>query len=260
MKLKINVLNKMIQKSSNREIDFFLYLVKRQNSMGCVDGIYYKDVMRDLHLPKSTFYVVLQKLQEKDFIYLRDLDDGTGFNIFIHNNSFITNSDYQEGYVNINLEYILSTNFLLLNVNLKKFFLRLLSLQANIKQVKILKDTLKRYKVNTLINELSKMFHMMLDGEGYLFKIKTKLLEKDEGNAEYLQYEHKVIVYCKYYSLAYTKKELRDTVRSIMGQLNNNKMARIQKALDAIRKKGRLQPKLINHICGSGMASVPLIY
>lgn len=250
MKLKIKNLNKLIHDLSGREIDFYLYLIKRQNSIGCADGIYYKDVMDALHMPKSTFYAVLQELQIKNYIYLRDLGNATGFDIFIYDNSFLTEGDFKEGYVNINLDFILSEDFILLNVNLKKFFLRMLGLQANNKQVKILKDTLKQYSVYKLMDSLLRLFDITPDGNGYLFSIKTKLLKKSVNDV-YLHYEGKLVNYCRTYSVNFTSTELRDSVRTIVNNIRKNKMALIHKAFDSIRKKGRLQPRLITHICHS---------
>ena len=249
MKLKIKNLNKIIQDLSGRELDFYLYLIKRQNAIGRTDGVYYQDVMDALHMPKSTFYSILQELQLKGYISLCDLDRGAGFNIYVLDNKFLDTSDYKEGYVNINLDFILSKEFILLNVNLKKFFLRLLSLQANEKQVKLLKDTLKRYKVHKLMDELERLFDIIPDGDGYLFTIKFKLLKASE-NGQYLEYEQKLITYCRNYNIDHTAEELKDSVKTIINGVNDKrrKMSMIQRALDTIRRVGRLQPKLITHM------------
>lgn len=249
MKLKIRNLNKLIHDLSGREIDFYLYLIKRQNTLGCVDGVYYKDVMESLHMPKSTFYAILQELQIKNYIHLRDLDNGSGFNIHIEDNSFLSQEDFKEGYVNINLDFILSEDFIALNVNLKKFFLRLLGLQANSKPVKLLKDTLKRYKVNKLMDGLERLFDIASDGDGYLFSIKFHLL-KSLDNGKYLEYEQKLVTYCRNYNIQYTVKELRDSVKTIINGVSwkRRRMAMIHKALDKIRELGALQPKLITYM------------
>ena len=65
MKLKIRNLNRLIDELSGREIDLFLYLVKRQNDFGQVDSIYYKDALIDLCMPKSTFYGALKDLTQQ---------------------------------------------------------------------------------------------------------------------------------------------------------------------------------------------------
>ena len=247
VKLKIKNLNKLIDELSGREIDFFLYLVKRQCSMGCVNGVYYRDVLEDLHMPRSTFYVALDTLEKKGFVRVDWFNSRKDFNIVVIDNSFLSEDDFKEGYVNVNLDFILSEQFILLNVNLKKFFLRMLGLQANTKSVKLLKDTLRQYKVHGYLEELAKLFNMILDGNGYLFTIKSELLKKS-NNDEYLQYEHKLVGYCKNYNINYSLKELRDSVKTI---INNRKtrMAHVLNALDSIRKKGILQPKLITSYC-----------
>ena len=55
MKLKIRNLNRLIDEMSGREIDLFLYLIKRQNDFGQVDSIYYKDALIDLKMPNQLF-------------------------------------------------------------------------------------------------------------------------------------------------------------------------------------------------------------
>lgn len=249
LKLKTRTLNKIIDVLSGREIDFLLYLVKRQTTIGCVDGVYYKDVMDDLYMPKSTFYAALLSLQDEGFIYLRDLDNGVGFNIFIYDNSFLTEGDFKEGYLNINLEFILSETFILLCVNLKKFFLRMLGLQAGTKPVKMLKDTLKRYKVNKLMDELSEMFIITPDGDGYFFKIKPKLLKKGEKNELHLSYVQKLKSYCRSYKINYTLGDLIDSAITTTNAIVNGRLRLFHKALDAILKKKSLEPRLITYIC-----------
>lgn len=249
MNLKIKNLNKIISDLSGRELDFYLYLIKRQNAIGKTDGVYYRDVMETLHMPRSTFYSILDELQVKGYIYLCDLNEGVGFNIYVIDNKFLDKSDYKEGYVNINLDFILSEEFILLNVNLKKFFLRLLSLQANRKSVKLLKDTLKGYKVNRMMAELGRMFNIVPDGDGYLFSIKPHLL-KVLNNGKYLEYEQKLVMYCRNYNISYTAKELSDSIKTIINGVSwgRRKMAMIHKALDKIRELRRLQPKLITYM------------
>ena len=249
MKLKIRNLNKLMNDLSGRELDFYLYLIKCQNDIGRTDGVYYKDVMESLHMPKSTFYSILQELQLKNYIELCDLDRGAGFNIYVIDNKFLSSKDYKDGYVNINLDFILSKEFILLNVNLKKFFLRLLSLQANNREVKLLKDTLKRYKVNKLMDELGQMFDIVPDGDGYLFTIKFNLLKSSESG-QYLEYEQKLITYCRNYNINHTARELKDSIKTIINGVNDKrrKMSMIHRALDKIREVGRLQPKLITYM------------
>lgn len=206
--------------------------------------------MEDLYMPRSTFYTVLDALQEKGYVRVDWFNSRRDFNIIVIDNSFLKDEDFKEGYVNINLDFILSEQFILLNVNLKKFFLRLLGLQAGTKSVRLLKDTLRQYKVLGLMDELMKLFDITPDGKGYLFRIKGRLMRKSH-NDDYLRYEHKLVSYCKEYNIDFTFKELRDSVGTIINNIRRNRMALIHKAFDSIRNKGRLQPKLITHICYS---------
>ena len=248
MKIKTRNLNRLIKDLSSREIDFFLYLIKRQDDIGLVNDVYSQDVMESLNMPRSTFYSALKNLEDKKFIHINWRNDTRGFDITIIDNAFLSRSDFKEGYVNVNLDFILSAEFVLLGVNIKKFFLRLLGLQANKKPVGLIKDTLKRYKVHNQMDILDKLFDILVDGNLIMFTIKSVLL-KQSCSGEYLQYRNKIENYCEEYSLDYTDREMHDTTRSIINHTRKGRFALIQKALDAIRRIGRLQPKLINHIC-----------
>lgn len=253
MKIKISNLNNAIDKFSGRELDLYLYLIKRQNTIGLSENVYYLDAMKDLYMPKSTFYSALRALMDMGFVRLQDSNTSKGFDLFVVDNIFTGKADFKEGYLNINLDFILSKRFILLGVNIKKFLLRMLSLQAGTKDVKLLKDTLVRYKVNRLLKELEELFIITPVEGGYIFRIRSFIMNSKVESDSYILFKNKVIKFCRNFNITYTAKTLRDTSNSIRNQIvTNHKGARVQKALDAIRRIGCLQPKLINHICGSG--------
>lgn len=247
MKLKIKNLNRLIDKLSGREIDLYLYLIKRQNNLGQVDGIRYKETMLNLHMPKSTFYGALYALEENEFIRI-NWGSGYGeFDITILDNVFTSEENYNEGYLNLNLDLILSVMFINLHVSMKKLLLRLLGLQAKDRNVKVSKDMLKNFNLYYKLNELKTLFNITEYDGGYLFKLR-KELNTHSHNVDFLQYQHKLINYCKRYKISYTLENLRDSVNVIMN--HRNKMSKVQKALDYIRDTiHMLQPKLINHAC-----------
>ena len=233
---------------SGREIDFYLYLIKRQSDTGYVEDISHRQMQQDIGMPRSTFHVVINNLEKMGMIDVNWDNRNKYFNIFVVDNSFLSKSDYKEGYVNINLDFILSEEFVAMNCNLKKFFIRLLGLKADAIQVKLLKDTLKLYKVNKFMDALKLLFDMVISEDAITFAIKQHLLKRS-CSGEYLYYENKIESYCENYNLDYTEDELRDTTKSIINHIRRGRFALVQKALDAIRRIGRLQPKLVNHIC-----------
>lgn len=247
MKLKIKNLNKLINKLSGREIDLYLYLIKRQNNLGQVDAIRYKDVMMELHMPKSTFYRALYELEENEFI---NINWGSGhgeFNIIVLDNVFTSGENYKEGYLNLNLDLILSKMFIQLHVSIKKLLLRLLGMQAGTRKVRITKEMLKQFRVYNCFEELKSLFIITDYENSWLFTLRKELRKKSH-NTYFLQYQHKLINYCKRYNINYTLNELSDSVKVIIN--NKHKMDRIQKAFDYIRDNIHLlQPKLINYMC-----------
>ena len=144
MKLKTRNLNRLIDEMSGREIDLFLYLIKRQNDLGQVDSIYYKDALIELSMPKSTFYSALKYLEDSDFIHIDWGSNYGEYKITITDNIFTSEENYKEGYLNLNLDLILSKMFIQLHVNMKKLLLRLLGMQAGTRKVKITKEMLKQ--------------------------------------------------------------------------------------------------------------------
>lgn len=247
MKLKIKNLNKLIDKLSGREIDLYLYLIKRQNTLGQVDAIRYKDVMLDLHMPKSTFYGALYELEENEFIHINWGSSQGSFNITVLDNIFTSKDNYTEGYLNLNLDLILSIMFIRLHVSMKKLLLRLLGMQAKDRKVKVTKEMLKNYNVYYKLDELKILFDITDYDGGYLFKLR-KELRVHSHNVDFLQYQHKLINYCKRYKISYTLEDLIDSVKVIMN--NRHKQCKVNKALDKIRDTIHiLQPKLINHAC-----------
>ncbi len=247
MKLKTKNLNRLIEKMSGREIDLFLYLVKRQNDIGQVDSIYYKDAMLDLSMPKSTFYGALRDLEEAEFIHIDWGSSYAEYKITIIDNIFVSEDDYKEGYLNLNLDFILSPMFINLHLNFKKFLLRMLSQQAGTRKVRITKEMLKKYNVYYQLEELKTIFNITDYDEGYLLSLRKELRTKSH-NVYFLQYQHRLINYCKRYKISYTLQDLTDSVKVIVN--NRRKQSKVNKALDYIRDTiHMLQPKLINHAC-----------
>ena len=247
MKLKIRNLNRLIEKLSSREIDLFLYLVKRQNDFGQVDAINYKDTCLALQMPKSTFYTALKELEDNEFIHINWGSNYGCYDITITDNIFSSEENYKEGYLNLNLDLILSHMFIKLHVNMKKLLLRLLGMQAGTRKVRITKEMLKQFRVYNCFQELKSLFIITDYENSWLFTLRKELRKKSH-NTYFLQYQHKLINYCKQYKINYTSNELADSVKVIIN--NKHKMDRIQKAFDYIREKIHLlQPKLINYMC-----------
>ena len=247
MKLKTRNLNRLIDEMSGREIDLFLYLIKRQNDFGQIDSIYYKDALIDLSMPKSTFYSAMKDLENADFIHIDWGANYGEYKITIIDNIFTSEENYKEGYLNLNLDLILSQMFIKLHVNMKKLLLRLLGMQAGTRKVKVTKEMLKKFKVYCYFEDLKLLFNITDYENGWLFTLR-KELRKRSHNTYFLQYQHKLINYCKRYKIAYTIEELVDSVNVIVN--NRHKMSKVQTALDKIRDNiHMLQPALINYAC-----------
>jgi hypothetical protein len=201
-------------------------------------------------MPKSTFYACLKTLEVAEFIDIDWLNSANGeFDIIILDNMFVKENTYNEGYLKLDLDFILSHTFVKLHVNLKKLILRLLGLQAGTRRIKVYDETLKKYRVFSMFESLKTIFNITYCKDGsYWFTLKEELKKKTYSNMDFLQYKHKLISYCRNHKIAYTMNDLEDSAEQIMIHIKK-KASKIQIALDYIRELHLLQPKLINSIC-----------
>ena len=100
MKIKYSLLEKLIP-LTNREIDFFMYIVRYQEEHGQVSGVYYGDVCEAIGICKQTFYNILQSLKEKGIITYTRSEKDHDYDIMILDNDFSYEGAYNEGYVNV---------------------------------------------------------------------------------------------------------------------------------------------------------------
>lgn len=275
MKLKIEILNKIIDKLNSKEIDLLIYLIQRQSKYGQVQNIYYKDVKEATGI--SNFYMVMYSLEEKGFIQIDYSNsncwnmDGEGliqsnnsnsnskyWNITVLENQFL-NEKFQK-YLSLNFKLFTSEEFRKLNVNMKKFILRLFSLKDSKKKEKnyYLKDYLKQYKVLTELETLKKYFNINVSGERYYFDIKETYLTKNKFEKD-TYYRHKIKSICSKFGMSYTEQEFEDVLKLYAYYLKENAkdttnkiLSRLLKGLNACIKIKKLQPALVNYICLAG--------
>lgn len=106
MKIKYSLLSKMLESQShnrltNKEISFFMEIAQYQDDCGRIEGIYYRNICKDVQMCKQTFYSTLRSLKKKGFItYEREIS-GSDYNIQILDNDFSYPESYREGYINV---------------------------------------------------------------------------------------------------------------------------------------------------------------
>ena len=110
MKIKYSLLEKLIS-LTNREIDFFMFIVRYQEDHGQVPGVYYRDVCQALGICKQTFYNTLQSLKEKGVITYTRSERDHDYDIMILDNDFSYPESYHEGYVNVSRQIFHTKRF-----------------------------------------------------------------------------------------------------------------------------------------------------
>ncbi|MEG0154536.1 MAG: hypothetical protein RR678_04005 [Lachnospiraceae bacterium] len=99
MRLKYSLLAKF-NILTNKELDFILYIARYQNDVGCVEGVYYRDVCQNTTMCKQTFYKVLESLTAKGLISYQK-GSHMDYNIRILQND-CSGEHWKEGYINLN--------------------------------------------------------------------------------------------------------------------------------------------------------------
>lgn len=99
MRIKYHLLDKM-SNLTRAEMDFLLYIAKKQNLRGFVPGVHNQDVVRNTGMCKQSFYTAMRGLERKGLIRIFRATD-IDYDITILDNDFSYEGAFQEGYVNI---------------------------------------------------------------------------------------------------------------------------------------------------------------
>ena len=117
MRIKYSIIGKLAN-LTNVEWDFLLYIGRYQDRMGCVEGVYYRDVMRNTGMCKQSFYNALEGLETKKIIsYCKNSE--IDYDIRILDNEFPTQESFKEGYIKLNRKIFRATKFLKLKAKEK---------------------------------------------------------------------------------------------------------------------------------------------
>lgn len=99
MRIKYHLLDKM-SNLTRAEMDFLLYIAKKQNLRGFVPGVHNQDVVRNTGICKQSFYTAMRGLERKGLIRIFRATD-IDYDITILDNDFSYEGAFQEGYVNL---------------------------------------------------------------------------------------------------------------------------------------------------------------
>lgn len=246
------------------EFDLLFYLSVRQDPWGRVQGVYYKDVAKELcFASKQTFYNALYGLRDKKYINIFpvSLYEDT-WDIVINDNMYIDEKDDRKGYFNTNRAYLHTPEFYKLKVNEKKLCILLTKKYQTNNFMKygldICPDTIASWlgiKSTSLVFEYMENIKIFFPhkrvtkGKGEIFHLykdnsipsDNKLISENERF-----YNHKIIAFCRNHNIDYTVETLKDLI-ILIAQYASISIGRLFGTIcDVLLNKRSIEPKLIH--------------
>lgn len=278
MKIKYEIVPKLNTLTS-KEMDLLFYLAKRQNEKtGFVEGVYYRDVIKQTAMCKQSFYNALKGLEEKEIISVEKLTD-MDYNVYILENTFPNDAEYKKGYVNLNRKVFQRDGFKKLTAHEKYMLLEFMKITHEnsssmcIGVEKLYKKYMGLLKVSKRVirgylHRLKEFFSIGIKNGKYYITYKHSIFEKCNGKAEEVWYlEHQVKKECWRQHTECKEEVLKDVVEVIKQyrpQTSGTKeivpliMYCIRQSVDGIeRKKRKLNAAYINKLARKALLSNP---
>lgn len=262
-----------LQNLTNKEMDFFLYLVRRQDLKGWVYGVHNQAVCRATGMCKQSFYTTLYALQRKGIIRYEKHTD-IDYDVLITNNDFSYEGAYQEGYISIHRQMFHRDTFCKLKAN-EKYLLFELMKRTFEGRSSYKVGTGKFYDIFTgmlgvtkrviryYLHSLRRFFSVGIkNGLYYITYLHSVFSAKEAKGVEAQEFEYYVEVQCRRNQIQHTPKDLEETASLIKqyrrivletgGQLHDLKvlLARaIQDSVSGIERKHRtLQHRYVHKL------------
>jgi len=244
MRLKIKNLNRLMTEDiTNAEFNLYLYIAQRTSIKGFMINLKMREAKNVCGFSKQTFYNVLYSLQKKGFLVIqknREVD----YDILLIGNQFKDEKDTSDSYMNLNFDLLNKKEFYNLSKDIKRLLLRIMSMKEN--RIKMTKDTLKKYNVFYILNELKKYLTITKKFNGtYILSLEYKYRNK-KNNLFYKYFYHNIKNIISKTGLAYSTKDLKDAVTLA---INNRKyFSIVLYAIDQMHQYGYINGKIMNTI------------
>ncbi|CUX28098.1 hypothetical protein [Clostridium sp. C105KSO13] len=225
MRIKYSIIGKLAN-LTNVEWDFLLYIGRYQDRMGCVEGVYYRDVMKNTGMCKQSFYNALEGLETKKIIsYCKNSE--IDYDIHILENEFPTQESFREGYIKLNRKIFRKIRFKQLKAK-EKFlvleFLKITHENASIYQMtkenfftkycKMLGVT--KRMIRSYLHHLKKFFSIGIKNGKYFITYLFSVFKDDNARSQELQHlDHMVKKECQRRYIQYDQQTIQDTAKLI---------------------------------------------
>ena len=247
--------------TSPNDIQLYIELSKRQDCLGRVEYVSYKEFMEILDCSKATFYNSLGRLEKLG--YIRTESDRKGFwDIVVLNNTFLTEKDYKQGYMRTNIDFFYSSQFKKMSLVEKKVCIYLHLNKNKFNTLEVYLETLLKsigIKIKSVVKAaLDSIKHIFphskvngSQGEKIVFGSSNVSKNEQTENANYIK--HKLKAFCDRYKVKHQDSDIED-VSILSGQyckrLSYNHFMRIviHVMFESTIDKS-LNPEYINHLC-----------
>ena len=248
--------------TSSNDIQLYIELSKRQDCLGNIEYVEYKEFMSILGCSKATFYNSLYRLEKLG--YIRAVSDRKGYwNITILNNIFLTKEDYKQSYMRTNVDFLYSDEFKKMSWVEKKICLYL-HLNKNVnRKLEIYIENLAKavgIKINSVIkaalDAIKKFFPYVttMGAQGTKIVFECSNISKNEETEDANYIKHKLKAFCKRNKVNHSDKDVED-ISIISGQYSgrltlNEFMRVVIHVIFKSTKDKTLNPSYINYLCG----------
>lgn len=137
MKIYKENMKKILDKCTKKEIDLIIYLGQFQDEKGVIKGIEYKDVLKEVEICKSTFYLLIYSLEKKGIIKINYTHNYKYWEMVILNNEFNNSTDYKKGYFKLNFAVLHSKAFKQMTKSEKIIVINIINLNFNREFIKV---------------------------------------------------------------------------------------------------------------------------
>ena len=225
MRIKYSIIGKLAN-LTNVEWDFLLYIGRYQDRMGCVEGVYYRDVMRNTGMCKQSFYNALEGLETKKIIsYCKNSE--IDYDIRILDNEFPTQESFKEGYIKLNRKIFRATKFLKLKAKEKFLTIEFLKItHENASSYQKQKDDffdkycrmlgVTRRVIRGYLHHLRKLFSIGIkDGKYFITYLHTVFKDDNRRSQELQHFDHLIKKECQRRYIQYDQQTIQDTAKLI---------------------------------------------
>lgn len=181
MKISFSVLDKLItHKCSSHDINFLIYIAQFQHENGTIYNVHYKDIVDTLNINTKTYFDILNRLESKEIISIKDADKYGYRHITILNNDYTNKNYHEDTYLNINRAFFYTDEFCKMKATTKYVLFKILKRNKdNGNNIPVTDDTIGTYaginvKNKRLIKEIIKALKEIEVGEQPVFDVFSK--------------------------------------------------------------------------------------